>query len=85
MYFDGPLIWGLTQQAHDIRLKATLQVAQQAVLTFNAEKCNLSRTEVTFLADVISPKGINPSRALISSLLNMPASEDKKAVQRVRD
>ncbi|MDD9361443.1 MAG: ribonuclease H family protein, partial [Anaplasma sp.] len=80
---DDILIWGTTRQEQDERLRAVLEAARNAGLTFNAAKCKIGVTKISFLGDVISEEGIRPSPGTVSSVLDMPAPTDKLGVQRM--
>ena len=59
-HIDDVLVWGRTQAEHDDRLHAVLEKIQKAGITLNIEKCDLSRSEVSFLGHVVSASGISP-------------------------
>lgn len=46
------LIWGATKIEHDERLRNALEAACSSSITLNAEKCQSSMSEVTFLGVV---------------------------------
>ena len=50
---DDILVFGSNQAEHDGRLQAALTIISNAGVTLNAEKCEFSRTEVTFLGHVM--------------------------------
>lgn len=50
---------------------------------FNAAKCEIGVTEISFLGDVISDQGIQPSPAAVRSVLDIPSTTDKLGVQRM--
>ncbi len=59
-HIDDVLVWGRTQEEHDARLHAALEKIQKAGITLNMEKCDLSKSEVSFLGHVVSASGISP-------------------------
>lgn len=59
-HMDDVLIWGKDQHQHDTRLHAVLHKLQEAGVTLNMEKCELSRREVKFLVHILSADGIQP-------------------------
>lgn len=83
VYVDDILIWGATRDEHDERLRAVLEAALKAGLTLNAAKCDIGVSEVCFLGDIISAKGIQPSPESINVMRNMPPPTDKYGVQRM--
>lgn len=46
-YMDDVLVWGQTQEEHDARLHAAFQKMENAGLTPNIDKCELSKQEVS--------------------------------------
>ncbi|XP_051905587.1 uncharacterized protein K02A2.6-like [Hippocampus zosterae] len=71
-HMDDVLIWGRTQEEHDARLHATLERIQEAGITLNVKKCELSKSEVTFLGHVISDRGIRPDPGKTEAVRMMP-------------
>uniref|UniRef100_A0A8C6PAY8 Gypsy retrotransposon integrase-like protein 1 n=1 Tax=Nothobranchius furzeri TaxID=105023 RepID=A0A8C6PAY8_NOTFU len=59
-HIDDVLVWGRTQEEHDARLHAVLEKIQKAGITLNTDKCDLSRSEMSFLGHVVSASGISP-------------------------
>ncbi|KAL7865994.1 hypothetical protein SRHO_G00112410 [Serrasalmus rhombeus] len=56
----GVSIFSRTQEEHDTRLHAALTKIQKAGITLNIGKCDLSKSEVSFLGHVVSANGISP-------------------------
>ena len=56
-HMDDILVHGVDQGEHDQRVRAVLQRLQAAGLTLN-EKCESSKTRITFLGHIITSKGI---------------------------
>ncbi|XP_051916322.1 uncharacterized protein K02A2.6-like [Hippocampus zosterae] len=71
-HMDDVLIWGRTQEEHDARLHATLERIQEAGITLNVKKCELSKSQVTFLGHVISDRGIRPDPGKTEAVRMMP-------------
>ena len=59
-HMDDILVWGQTQEVHDVRLHAVLEKAQKAGITLNMDKCELTRHTIRFLGHVISADGVKP-------------------------
>lgn len=70
-HMDDVLVWGQTQEEHDARLHATLEKIQRAGITLNVDKCDLSKTEVTFLGHVVSASGISPDPSKTEAIMKM--------------
>lgn len=59
-HMDDILIWGKDQQEHNVRLHTVLHKLQEAGVTLNMEKCDLSKQEVKFLGHILSAEGVQP-------------------------
>lgn len=57
-HLDDILIWGKVRHQHDARLHTVLHKLQEAGVTLNLEKCELSKQEVKFLGHILSTGGI---------------------------
>ncbi|KAF7650073.1 hypothetical protein LDENG_00131890 [Lucifuga dentata] len=68
---DDLLIWGTLQEEHNTRLHVVLQKIQNAGITLNAEKCELSRSEVSFLGHIVSAEQIKPDPGKTEAVLKM--------------
>ena len=51
-HMDDILVWGQTQDEHDLRLHAVLEKAQKVGITVNMDKCELRRHTVRFLGHI---------------------------------
>jgi hypothetical protein len=58
-HMDDILIFGQTQEEHDARLRRALQTLESAGVTLNPDKCEFSKTHITFLGHVIDKEGIS--------------------------
>ena len=67
---DDVLVHGQNQAQHDERLKAVLKRISKAGMTLNQDKCV---TEVKFLGDVISAKGIEPDPEKLKAIADLLA------------
>lgn len=70
-HIDDLLVWGKDQEQHDARLHALLKKLEQAGVTLNADKCELSRSEVAFLGHVITTSGISPDPEKTEAIRDM--------------
>lgn len=59
-HMDDILIWGKDQQEHNVRLHTVLHKLQEAGVTLNMQKCDLSKNEVKFLGHILSAEGVQP-------------------------
>lgn len=79
---DDIIIWGATKEEHDSRLRRVLEATRNANLKLNRDKCLLGVSELTFVGDIVSSKGIRPDPMKVSAIENMPRPQCKKDVQR---
>uniref|UniRef100_A0A3B3CEF0 Gypsy retrotransposon integrase-like protein 1 n=1 Tax=Oryzias melastigma TaxID=30732 RepID=A0A3B3CEF0_ORYME len=70
-HMDDVLVWGRTQEEHDSRLHGVLKRLQEAGISLNVEKCDLSKQEVTFLGHVITTNGISPDPSKTEAVRKM--------------
>ncbi|KAL7882928.1 hypothetical protein SRHO_G00005860 [Serrasalmus rhombeus] len=82
MTMDDIIIWGATKEEHDSRLKQVLEATRKANLKLNRDKCRLGVSELTFVGDIMSSKGILPDPMKVSAIENMQRPQCKKEVQR---
>ena len=73
---DDILVFGSTEEEHDQRLEETLKRLQTAGLTLNKQKCEFSKTEISFLGQTISQEGIQADNEKIKAILNFPEPQD---------
>ena len=52
------MVFGRNQEQHDARLAAALERIRASGATINPEKCEFSKTKLTFLGHVIDGNGI---------------------------
>ena len=57
---DDVLVFGQTQQEHDLKLEAVLSKISKAGVTLNSDKCQFSTNTVKFLGHVIDGTEIHP-------------------------
>ena len=70
-HVDDILVFGATPEEHDRRLQAVLERIKEAGATLNAEKCQFSQTQITFLGHVINHHGISPDPRKTAAILAM--------------
>lgn len=61
VYMDNILVFGETQEMHDLRLKRVMETRQASSLRLNKDKCSLSQPEQNFLGQEVTKDGIVPS------------------------
>ena len=70
---DDILVFCSNQAEHDARLQAALIRISNAGVTLNAEKCEFSRTEITFLGHVVNTNGISADPGKTKAIRDMSA------------
>ena len=65
---DDILVFGKTQQEHDIALDRTFKRLSEKGLTLNKQKCELNKTQITFFGVVFSDKGISPDPVKVEAI-----------------
>ncbi len=79
---DDLLIWGETQQQHDERLKQVLNIAREAGIKLNKDKCEIGLQQVTYIGHTLSSSGLKPDVNKVEAIKAMDTPTDKAAVQR---
>lgn len=68
---DDILIFGSDQKQHDGRLVAALQHIQEVGITRNAEKCEFSQSQLTFLGHIVDKHGVRADPSRIAAIKEM--------------
>lgn len=79
---DDILIHGQTQEEHDKRLSEVLRKLQEAGLTLNKEKCEFSKTRVSFLGHIVDESGVRADPDKIQAIQNISAPTSVSEVRR---
>ena len=69
---DDILVYGKDQEEHDERLEKVLNRIEGAGITLNSEKCDFSKSKVTFLGHVVDATGVSPDPSKIKAISEMP-------------
>ena len=75
-------IFGATQEEHDQRLIALMEVAKSAGLVFNSTKCSINQSSISFFGNVYSASGIGPDPTKVKDINEMPVPQDRDDLQR---
>ena len=68
---DDILVFGKTQHEHDQNLEAVLRRLEEANVTLSPQKCEFSKTELTFLGHVIDVTGIRADPEKTKAIMDM--------------
>ena len=79
---DDILVWGESIEQHDRRLRQLLERLRSINLKLNRSKCKIRMTEISYIGHVLSEQGLKPDPEKIRAIQDMPAPEDKAALQR---
>ena len=82
-YVDHVTVCGKTKGEHDVNLKRFMDAAAKAGLTLNHDKCLFATQTIDLLGYRIAPGSLKPDPERLSPLLNLPAPETLKGLQRV--
>ena len=70
---DDILVYGKTQEEHGKRLATVLHKIAAAGVTLNEDKCEIAKTQVKFLGQLIDKHGIHPDPGKVSAIKQMKA------------
>ena len=79
---DDVLVFGQTQQEHDLRLEATLNRIRKAGVTLNSDKCEFSTGSVKFLGHIIDGTGVHPDPTKIQAIQQMQVPNNVTELRR---
>ena len=76
------LVYGATQQEHDVNLLAALKRLEKANVILNPDKCKFSRTSIDFLGHIIDKDGIHPDPAKTQAVLEVEPPQSVSDLRR---
>ena len=83
VYMDDILVWGSTEEEHDRRLQEVKDRIEKYNLPMNWSKCEIKKSEIRFIGDKMSCKGISPAGDKVeAAILQMQKPQCKEDVQR---
>ncbi|KAK9739757.1 Integrase zinc binding domain [Popillia japonica] len=78
---DDILIYGRTQEEHDMSLRKVLHVLKEKHLTINVSKCIFNKAEVKFFGYLFTKNGIYPDPHKVNAIIDL---EEPKTPTEVR-
>ena len=81
--YDDILIYAKDSESHDQALRQVMDRARERKVKLNKAKSQLKIPEVTYLGEKISADGVRPSEAKVAAIVNMPAPQNRKDVERL--
>ena len=80
---DDILIWGKSEEEHNITLQKVLDKCVELNITLNKEKCLFKTNHIEYIGHTITSNGVQPSASKIKAISEMPHPKDKKGVERL--
>lgn len=79
---DDILVSGKTQEEHDQRLATDLSRLNDAGITLGLEKCEINKTSVRFLGQLVDETGVKPDPEKVQAICQMSAPKTVTEVRR---
>jgi len=80
---DDMILAASDDAEHDAIAHAVMRRAREKNVRFNKEKLQYKVPQVTYMGDVITSEGLRPDPNKIEAIVNMPAPENRQALQRL--
>ncbi|KAK9675156.1 Reverse transcriptase (RNA-dependent DNA polymerase), partial [Popillia japonica] len=78
---DDILVFGKSQEEHDVALESVLERLKQSGLTLNERKCAFMKTSIHFLGFIFSDKGIAPDPKKVEAINNLDPPKNPSEVR----
>jgi hypothetical protein len=82
-FVDDVLVWGRTQEEHDLRLKALLKQINNSGFGFNPTKCEFGKNELVFLGHLVTGRTVKPDPSKVAIVRNFPVPQKVEEVRRL--
>ena len=82
-YIDDIQVSGSTEDEHDTRLRAVLDRCRQLNLKLNLSKCQFRKSELKYLAHILTSEGIKPDTDKVDSIRHFPTPTTKSEVSKL--
>ena len=79
---DDILIFGTSQQEHNLRLTTVLERIASSGVTLNKAKCQINQTSILFCGYIINSTGVRPDPVKTEAITNMPVCKNVGDVRR---
>ncbi|KAK6184246.1 hypothetical protein SNE40_006752 [Patella caerulea] len=80
---DDIVVFGISQEDHDLKLRKVLTRLREHGLTLNKSKCSIGKSEIKFLGQIVSEQGIRADLDKISAIKNFPQPQDVSDIRRL--
>ena len=81
-FVDDVFVGGRNQEEHDRNLDSLLAALSKHNFRINLEKCEFSKSEVTFLGHIIGCSGVRPNPRRVDAIVDAPAPRNLKELQK---
>ncbi|KMQ89942.1 hypothetical protein RF55_10358 [Lasius niger] len=81
IYLDDIMIRGKDKEEHDDRLCRVLEKLEKAGVSVKKEKCEIGKSEITFLGYRLAADGIRPTEERIKAIKEAPKPTNKQELQ----
>ncbi|KAK9679592.1 Reverse transcriptase (RNA-dependent DNA polymerase) [Popillia japonica] len=78
---DDILVFGKSQEEHDVALESVLERLKQSGLTLNDRKCAFKKSSIHFLGFIFSDKGIAPDPKKVEAINNLDPPKNPSEVR----
>lgn len=78
---DDIIIFGTTQQEHDVALEKTFQRLSERGLTINEKKCEYNKEQIEFFGLVFSSRGVSPDPKKVEAVQKIEAPKNASEVR----
>ncbi|XP_062594195.1 uncharacterized protein K02A2.6-like [Saccostrea cucullata] len=75
---DDILVWGSSIEEHDQRLRQVLQRAKEYHLKLSRQKCEVRKTEVKYVGQVLTQNGVKPDPEKVRAIVMMQKPENRQ-------
>lgn len=81
VFIDDLLIYGATENEHDLCLTKVMTVLKDQDVLHNSQKCRIKMKEVKFLGHILSAEGIRPTEDKIQAIKSFKAPNSKEELR----
>lgn len=81
IYLDDVMIRAKNKKEHDDRLLCVLERLERAGLTVKKEKCEIGKSEITFLGYRLTAEGVRPTEERIKAIKDAPRPTNRQELQ----
>ena len=77
---DDILVWGSSVEEHDQRLRRVLNRAKEYNLKLSRQKCEERKTEVKYVGQVLTQRGVKPDPEKVRAIMMMQKPENRQEI-----